>query len=51
MTFGSNELIYVPGSPLPIMIEEFEEDDEDVDVAPSVPPRTKVARTSSMTQP
>ena len=53
MMFGSNELIYVPGSPLPIMIEEFEEDDEDIDtsVAPSVPPRTKVARTSSMTKP
>ena len=53
MTFGSNELIYVPGSPLPIMIEEFEDEDEDVDtsVAPSVPPRTKVARTPSMTQP
>ena len=27
--FGSNELIYVPGSPLPIMIEEVEEEEEE----------------------
>ena len=48
MIFGSNELIYVPGSPLPITVEEFE-DDEVVDdvVVPTAPPRTKVAKTSS----
>ena len=45
MVFGSNELIYVAGSPLPIMLEEFDEEEEEVD-PPSVPPRSKVARTS-----
>ena len=45
MVFGSNELIYVAGSPLPIMMEEVDEEEEEVD-PPSVPPRSKVARTS-----
>ena len=45
MVFGSNELIYVAGSPLPIMMEEFDEEEEEVD-PPSAPPRSKVARTS-----
>jgi len=60
--FGSNELIYVPGSPLPIMIEEAEEEEDEVEddmvrdtpdqddnirnSPPSAPPRSKVARTS-----
>ena len=43
--FGSNELIYVAGSPLPIMMEEYDEEEEEAD-PPSVPPRSKVARTS-----
>ena len=45
MVFGSNELIYVPGSPLPITMEEVEEEEEEAD-PPSAPPRSKVARTS-----
>ena len=54
MTFGSNELIYVPGSPLPIMMEEMEEEEEEEaapPVAPSAPPRTKVARTTKLEPP
>ena len=46
MTFGSNELIYVPGSPLPITVEEFEDDEVVDNVIPTAPPRTKVAKTS-----
>ena len=48
VTFGSNELIYVPGSPLPITVEEFEDEEvvDDVNVIPTAPPRTKVAKTS-----
>ena len=47
--FGSNELIYVPGSPLPIMIEEEEEEEEEeveeeLEKTPTVPPRSKVSR-------
>ena len=48
MMFGSNELIYVPGSPLPIMIEEEEEEEEEelekVEETPTVPPRSKVSK-------
>ena len=52
MTFGSNELIYVPGSPLPIMLEEMEEEEEESPAAPpSAPPRTKVARTPKLDPP
>ena len=29
MVFGSNELIYVAGSPLPIMMEEVDEEEEE----------------------
>ena len=47
--FGSNELIYVPGSPLPIMIEEEEEEElaeeeKEPKKTPTVPPRSKVSR-------
>merc|ERR1719450_461689 len=42
MTFGSNELIYVPGSPLPIMIEEVEEEEEILET-PTAPPRSKMS--------
>ena len=47
LMFGSNELIYVAGSSLPIMIEELEEEEYENDTeTPSVPPRApKVART------
>merc|ERR1712198_801792 len=57
--FGSNELIYVPGSPLPIMIEEAEEEEDEVEddmvrdtpdqddnirnSPPSAPPRSKMS--------
>ena len=49
MMFGSNELIYVPGSPLPIMIEEeeeeeLEEEQEKLEETPAVPPRSKVSK-------
>ena len=48
MMFGSNELIYVPGSPLPIMIEEEEEEEEEkleqLEKTPTVPPRSKVSK-------
>ena len=47
--FGSNELIYIPGSPLPIMIEEEEEEEleeelEKLEETPAVPPRSKVSK-------
>jgi len=47
MTFGSNELIYVAGSNLPIMIEQLEEEECEKEIdTPLVPPRApKVART------
>lgn len=47
MTFGSNELIYVAGSNLPIMIEQLEEEEYEKEFeTPTVPPRApKVART------
>eukprot|EP00092_Neocalanus_flemingeri_P008461 GFUD01009118.1.p1 GENE.GFUD01009118.1~~GFUD01009118.1.p1 ORF type:complete len:1981 (+),score=531.91 GFUD01009118.1:270-6212(+) len=47
MTFGSNELIYVAGSNLPIMIEQLEEEEFENEIeTPMVPPRApKVART------
>ena len=48
MICGSNELIYVPGSPLPITIEECEDDDEE-DAPPTAPPRSKT-KTSPETE-
>ena len=39
LNLGSSELIYVPGSPLPITIEEEEEEEEVNGSVPRVPPR------------
>ena len=39
LNLGSSELIYVPGSPLPITIEEEEEEEEENGSVPRVPPR------------